>query len=171
MTLREGKQPFGSAEVHRRSLIDRGTPRDTITGTAVNLFRSVLKNLPAVNFQMPHLRLGGVIRIEVVQGDQALIGCRESARVEAPAPVLLPISSLSRQVRTWQKSFILHQGRQLPCVSRPCSHFFTVFAGGGFTGSCGFLTAGRRLELSTAVLRSSVNFMIRAALLPRSPSK
>jgi len=48
-------------------------------------------------------------------------------------------------------------------------HFFTVF-GNAFTGATGFF-AGFRLALSTVELMSSISLLMRAALLPRSPSK
>ena len=49
-------------------------------------------------------------------------------------------------------------------------HFFTVFAG-AFGGTTGVFFTGFSASASAAVLRSSMNFVTRAALLPRSLSK
>ena len=50
-------------------------------------------------------------------------------------------------------------------------HFFTVFAGPFGVGGGGIFFAGFNASTSAAVLRSSMNFVTRVALLPRSLSK
>ena len=73
-----------------------------------------------------------------------------------------------RSLRPRLSSAPLRKGYALRCV-RGTSYFFaTPFAGGAFTGATGFFGAG---VLSTAVLMSSISFVTREALLPRSLSK